>query len=500
MRIAVGGFLHESHSFAPLPTRYADFIRPGGFPPLAGGKALFAAVQGTSVPIAGAIVAAEEAGVDLVPLAWCFANPAGPVQDEAFERIAARICAPLSLALDEAPLDGVYLDLHGAAVVVSFPDAEGELLRRVRAIVGDVPITISLDPHANMTARMIELADAVVPFRTYPHIDMRAAGARAMHLLIARIRHGRPWARAFRQLDYWIPLPSQCTMIGPMQAAMAEREALASRNDVVELAFCFGFPYADFADCGVAIAAYAEDEAVAGATADAFHGWLVAHEAAFRLDIVSAEEAVAEAIRIAESANRPVVIADTQDNPGGGGHGDTTGLLGELIRQKARGAVLALINDAASASALHEAGEGGEVSLSLGGKSDGAPLAVTAKVLRLTDGRFVNTGPMGRGNPNDLGPCALIEVAPGLRVIVVSRKTQAYDQALFRHVGIEPADCAILALKSSVHFRADFQPIAEAVIVAAAPGPVAGDPAVFEFAHVRPGVRKRPMDNQASAA
>jgi len=496
MRIAVGGFLHESHSFAPMPTRYEDFIRPGGFPPLVGGEALFASVHGTSVPIAGAIETAREAGVALVPLAWCFANPAGPVQDEAFERIAARICAALSLALDEAPLDGVYLDLHGAAVVVSFPDAEGELLRRVRAIVGAVPITISLDPHANMTARMVELADAIVPFRTYPHVDMRAAGARAMRLLIERIGRSSPWERAFRQLDYWIPLPSQCTLIGPMQAAMAEREAIATRTAAVELAFCFGFPYADFPDCGVAIAAYAESRTVAEAAVDELHAWLARHEAAFALDIVTAEAAVAEAIRLAATADRPVVIADTQDNPGGGGHGDTTGLLAELIRQNATGAVLGLINDAESAAAIHAAGEGARVALSLGGKSDGAPLAVNALVLRATDGQFVNTGPMGRGNPNHLGPCALIEVADGVRVIVVSRKAQAYDQALFRHVGVEPSACRILALKSSVHFRADFQPIAEAVIVAAAPGPVVADPALLEFRNLRPGLRKRPMDNR----
>jgi microcystin degradation protein MlrC len=497
MRIAVGGFLHESHSFAPMPTRYEDFLRPGGFPPLVSGDALFEAVRGTSVPIAGAIQAAEEAGVTLVPLAWCFASPAGPVQDEAFERISARICAALSLALDEAPLDGVYLDLHGAAVVDSFADAEGELLRRVRAIVGTLPLTISLDPHANMTAAMVAQADAVVPFRTYPHVDMRAAGSRAMHLLMQRIDRKAPWQRAFRQLDYWIPLPSQCTLIGPMQSAMAEREAIAERTEAVELAFCFGFPYADFPDCGVAIAAYADTQTVAEAAVDEFHAWLVKHEALFKLDIVSAEEAVADAIKLAETAERPVVIADTQDNPGGGGHGDTTGLLAELIRQKARGVVFGLINDAESAQHIHAAGEGAELDLSLGGKSDGVPLPVHAKVLRITDGVFVNTGPMGRGNPNKLGPCALIEVAPDLRVIVVSRKTQAYDQALFRHVGVEPAECRILALKSSVHFRADFQPIAHSIIVAAAPGPVVADPATLDFQNLRPGLRKRPMDNRA---
>ena len=188
LRIAVGGFLHESHSFAPRPTIYADFLQPGGLPPFTAGDALVEAMRPRSVPLAGAIAAADEADVALIPLAWGFANPAGPVEDEAFERIAARICAPLSAALDEAPLDGVYLDLHGAAVVDSYPDAEGELLRRVRAIVGaEMPLTISLDPHANLTEQMVRLADAAVPFRTYPHVDMKAAGAQAMRLLLERI-------------------------------------------------------------------------------------------------------------------------------------------------------------------------------------------------------------------------------------------------------------------------------------------------------------------------
>ena len=154
-----------------------------------------------------------------------------------------------------------------------------------------------------------------------------------------------------------------------------------------------------------------------------------------------------------------------------------------------------MINDAEAASACHTAGVGARISLSLGGKSDGVPLAVAALVLKLTDGIYVNTGPMGKGNPADLGPCALIEVS-GVRVIVVSRKTQAYDQALFRHVGIEPSECKVLVLKSSVHFRADFQPIAEAVLVAAAPGPVLADPATLPFKNLRPGLRLRPLDNR----
>ncbi len=498
MRIAVGGFLHESHSFAPRPTRYIDFIRVGGFPPLVSGPALFTAVHGTSVPIAGAIEVAKSAAADLVPLAWGFANPAGPVQDEAFERISAMICAALSAALDATPLDGVYLDLHGAGVADSFPDMEGELLRRVRAIIGDLPLTISLDPHCNLTADMVARVDALVPFRTYPHIDMREAGAQAMRLLIERIARGKPWARAFRQVDFFIALPSQCTLVPPMLPVLAERAAIAERSGAAELAFCFGFPYADFDGCGVALAAYADTPGQADAAADALHAFITAREASFALAVVPAEQAVADAIRIAATASRPVVIADTQDNPGGGGHGDTTGLLAELIRQGAVGAVVALINDEESAAKLHAAGQGARVSLLLGGKSDDTPLQVTATVERLTDGRFTGTGPMAKGNPAALGPTALIEVAPGIRVIVVSRKMQALDQSLLRHIGIEPAQCKILVLKSSVHFRADFQPIAEAVIVATAPGPVVADPATLPFKHLRKGLRLRPMDNRTT--
>lgn len=495
LRIAVGGFMHESHSFAPRPTRYVDFVQPGGFPKLTVGAPLFAAVKGTSVPIAGAIERAE--GIELVPLAWCFANPAGPVQDEAFERIMGLMIAELSNALDKGPLDGIYLDLHGAAVADSFPDMEGEILRRVRAIVGDLPLTISLDPHCNLTAEMVERCDALVPFRTYPHVDMRAAGDQAMVLLVERIKRGKPWARAFRQVDFFIALPMQCTMVAPMAPVLEERARLGTVPGVAEVAYCFGFPYADFKDCGVALAAYADTQAQADAAVDALKAFIDAREATFAGAVLPADQVVAEAIRLSRGATKPVVIADTQDNPGAGGHGDTTGMLFELIRQKAEGAVLALINDDESAASCHAAGEGATVALSLGGKSDGVPIAVSAKVLKLTDGKFVGTGPMAKGNYADLGPCALIECG-GVRVIVVSRKMQALDQSLVRHVGIEPSACRILVLKSSVHFRADFQPIAEAVLVGAAPGPAVADPSELPFKNLRPGLRLRPMANRVS--
>jgi microcystin degradation protein MlrC len=325
---------------------------------------------------------------------------------------------------------------------------------------------------------------------------MKAAGALATKLLVQRIKRGKPWARAFRQVDFLIPLTMQCTLVSPMADVLARRAELAAAPGVAELGFCFGFPYADFPDCGVTVATYAENQAAADAAVDGLVAYLNSHEPDFAGSVVSAAEGVAQAIALAAGADKPVLLADTQDNPGGGGHGDTTGLLAELIRQDAQGAVLALINDAESASACHAAGEGATLALSLGGRSDGAPLAVTAAVERLSDGCFTCTGPMGAGNPADLGPSALVRVAPGVRVLVVTRKMQALDQALLRHIGVEPAEQRIIALKSSVHFRADFQPGAAAVIVVAAPGPVVADPATLPFTKLRPGLRLRPGANR----
>jgi microcystin degradation protein MlrC len=354
-----------------------------------------------------------------------------------------------------------------------------------------MPLTISLDPHANLTEAMIQLADVVVPFRTYPHVDLKESGARATRLLFDRIRRGRPWEKEFRRLDFWVPLGAQCTLMSPMQDVMTERASIARRSDCIELAFCFGFPYADFSGCGPALTVYGETRQQVEAAANEFLRFVNAREHQFTQDLLSPSAAIAEARRLATSSSGPIVIADTQDNPGGGGHGDTTELLAELVHQRAQGALLCLINDAQSATACHGAGVGATVSLSLGGKSDGMPYPCVARVERLTDGCFILTGPMGAGNPGNLGPTALIDI-DGVKVIVVTRKMQALDQAIIRHVGVEPSSCPILVLKSSVHFRADFGPIAGHVLVAVAPGPVVADPATLNFQHVPGHIRRRP--------
>ena len=488
-RIAIGGFQHETNTFAPSKADYAAFEAGGGWPGVQYGEPIFAAVEGANIPAAGAIQTLRSLGHTLVGTAWAAASPSAHVTADAFERIAGELVKRLRAAL---PVDGVYLDLHGAMVVETYDDGEGELLRRVREAVGPrIPVAASLDLHANVTQAMVEHADGLVAYRTYPHVDMAATGARAARLLDEIVRTGERPGRGFHQLPYLTGIPSQCSFIEPCKGIYEELGRLEAKTGSV-LSFTPGFPMADFADCGMAVFGYGSPEAVAalrGAVSDA--------EKDFALELHDAPDAVRRA-KSRGAPGAPVVLADTQDNPGAGGNGDTTGVLRSLIEQNAEEAVLGMLIDAASAKRAHEVGQGNTSVFSLGGLSripGDSALSGEFSVERLGDGRFTCTGPMFKGFRMTLGPMALLRsrAAPGVRVVLASRKCQAADQEMFRHVGVEPRKNRIVALKSSVHFRADFEPIAKEVLVVKSPGPALADPAEFKWTKLRKGVRLRPL-------
>jgi microcystin degradation protein MlrC len=259
--------------------------------------------------------------------------------------------------------------------------------------------------------------------------------------------------------------------------------------DAVSTSFTPGFPAADIADCGPAVFAYAATQEAADRAAERLLGLVVEAEPRFAGRIWSADEAVRHAM--SRKAGKPVVIADTQDNPGGGGTSDTTGMLASLVRNGAEDAAFGVMADPAAAAAAHEAGAGATIEIALGGRSGvpgDAPFQGRFEVEFLGDGNFTGTGPMWGGAKCRLGKMACLRIG-GVRVVVASKKLQAADQAIFRHVGVEPPQQRILVLKSSVHFRADFQPIAAEVLVAAAPGALPADPATLPFRKLRPGVR-----------
>ena len=493
-RIAIGGFQHETNTFAPSPADYAAFEAGGGWPGVQYGEPLFGAVAGANIPAAGAIDALRAAGHRLVGTAWAAASPSAAVTSDAYERIAGEMLKRLRDAL---PVDGVYLDLHGAMVSEGFDDGEGELLRRVREAVGPrVPVVASLDLHCNFTRAMFAGADAFVAYRTYPHVDMAETGARAARLLDSMLRGGARLAGAWRGFEYLTGIPSQCSFIEPCKGLYADLAALEKKFDT-SLSFTPGFPMADFAECGMAVQAYGTDAQRVEQAVQELHGRVADAEKDFALNLHLPDEAVRRA-GARGAPGRPVVLADTQDNPGAGGNGDTTGLLRALIGQRAEGAALGLLIDKDAAAKAHAAGQGATLGFSLGGKSripGDAPFEGEFTVERLGDGKFTCTGPMFKGFRMTLGSMALLRStsAPGVRVVLASRKVQAADQEMFRHVGIEPVEERILALKSSVHFRADFEPIAREVLVVKAPGPALADPAEFKWTKLRKGVRLRPL-------
>lgn len=498
MRIAVGGFQHETNTFAPIKADFEKFARTDGWPGLSHGPQMLAAIDGVHIPITGAVTELTGAGAELVPLSWCSAPPSAHVTEDAYERIAGGLIEGLRRAIEaEGPVDGVYLDLHGAMVTEHLEDGEGELLRRLRDLIGpDVPVAVSLDLHANVTEAMVRHADLLDIYRTYPHVDMGETGARAAAGLLELVATHRKPAKALRKLDFLIPLNWGCTELAPMDRLYGETlpEMLARSGDLSALAVACGFPQADIREVGPAVVAYGADQRTADAAADAMASAIRDAQTQFGEPIYDPDDAVAEALRrVKAGASKPIVIADTQDNPGGGGPGDTTGMLRALLKAEARGAVLAMLIDPESAERAHVLGEGASGGFELGGRRypGDASLKTQARVEKLGDGRFTATGPMWGGARMQLGPMALLDV-DGVRVILASREMQAGDQSMFRHLGLEPSEQPILVLKSSVHFRADFQPIAEVVLTAAAPGPVIADPATLDYRRIRDGVRRRP--------
>ncbi len=499
-RIAVGGFQHETNTFAPQRATWDDFLRADAWPGFVRGPELIAAVEGFNIPIAGAVKALQGLGHDPVPLCWCSAPPSSYVERDAYEKVAGWIVEDLR---SQGPFDAVYLDLHGAMVAEHVEDGEGELLRRVRAVVGEaVPVVASLDFHTNMTPEMVRHASAMVGYRTYPHIDMAATGARAAELLDRLLKDRRPLYKAYRQIHFLIPLVWQCTLNEPTRGVfdlIGEIEAGgASHNQgIVSITHTPGFPPADIAQCGPALVVYGHDREAAELAADRIAAAIRAREPEFAGRLYTPDEAVAEALRIAAGATRPVVLADIQDNPGAGGTSDTVGLLRALIAHKAAGAAIGMIVDPGAAEAAAAAGAGAMLGRGIGaaiGYAGETPVAADWRIVRVESGDFVGSGPMYGGARFHIGPMALLrDEASGVLAVLASKRIQAVDQEMFRHVGVEPAETPILALKSTVHFRAHFQPIAEAVLVVQSPGAHVTDPAELPYRHLRRGVRLRPM-------
>jgi len=493
--IAIAGFQHETNTFSPDLATYAEFMKEDSWPGLTEKNDIIARLKNMNLPMAGFIEAASiNKNIVLHPIVWASAEPCGYVTQDAFDKIATKICDGIA---DIKSLDGIYLDLHGAMVAQNSQDGEGELLRRIRQLVGpSLPIVVSLDLHANISPAMVELCSAIAIFRTYPHLDMADSGARA-YALLQHLSAGQPLQKNMRQLPFLVPLTSQCTDLEPCKSIYQTLEQLNNTNEsLISLDFALGFPAADTYDCGPCLVAYGTDQKTADTAINTIATIVLEQEAALSQTLYSADAAAKKATKATLNNSQLVVIADAQDNPGAGATSNTTGVLRALLNHKAKQAYVAVLNDAEVTSQAHKQGLGTRFQAELGGHNgvfNDQPLHCKLEVCQLADGNFEFEGEMYHGITAQLGPMALLKVIEeGSDVYVITgiNRVQCLDLAILRHLNVDPQTASIIAVKSSVHFRADFSPIADEILVVASPGHHPCELESVLYKYLRDGMRR----------
>lgn len=483
VRIAVAGFMHETNTFAEHLTPLSDFERSGGFPGLMTGQQVIGTLRTAAVGTGGFITAAEAAGdVELVPLLWTFPQPSGTIEQSAFETVVGMLLERLREA---GPLDGLLLELHGAMVTEKYPDAEGELLRRLREIVGpELPIIATLDLHANISPEMVERTTTLLGYDTYPHVDALERGQEALQLMRRTcLGEIRPTA-ALAQIPMLIAAPRQCTLLSPMQDLMAVVHECEQRPGILAITFSGGFAFADTPVTGASMVVTTDnDPELAAETARELAARVWDRREEFRLELTPVREAIDWAL----ANGGPVILADGSDNPGGGTPCDGTVMLQEMVEADVPNSTVCLIVDPEAVAEAWEAGVGQTLTLTLGGKTDkfhGEPLTLTGTVRLLSDGNYVNEGPMFTGLPIARGR-TVVFVVGGIEVILAERRAQPYDAQALRSLGIEPTERLLIGLKSAVHFRAHYGPMAKRVFDLATPGIHSPDIAQYTYHHLR---------------
>jgi microcystin degradation protein MlrC len=490
-RIAMAGFSHETNTFSPLPTTYDTFTTKGEVQRGILEAKDLQALRGQKLNNAycGFYEVADTSGYDVVPLMSASATPSGAVSMDAFDQITSQITSMLK---EQGPFDGLFLGLHGAMVYQSpqgYQDGETEILRRVRAVVGEIPVVASLDLHGNIPSETVDLASGLVGFRTYPHVDVYETGRRCARLM-RYIIEGKPLYKSYRQMPFLIPISSMSTNTQPAGDLYKQVNALENTPGIISVTFMEGFPPADIYDAGPSIFVYADSQSAADEEAEALYSAIMGQETQFTSRLIDVERAVQRALPLSLTTNKPVILADVQDNAGAGSTSDTPWILEALVEYSAQDAALGIMYDPEAARIAHESGEGSSVHLGLGGKltPGQSPYEADYHVEKLFEGEFTATGPMAGGRRVNLGKMAQLRIH-GVRVVVSSVRTQALDQSYFRMVGIEPSEMKILVLKSSNHYRADFEPISSAIIPVAAPAAMIDDPQQIPYKNLRPGVR-----------
>lgn len=479
MRIAIAGILHESNTFNPLPTDRAAFAAQS----LAFGRDLVGEWRDAHHEIGGFLEAAKVEGFEPLPLLVAAAVPAGPVTDAVFDELTRDLTDRLCR---DRP-DGLLLALHGAMVAASHPDADGEVLARLRAAVGpDLPIAVTLDLHGNISERLVALSTLAVAYRTCPHVDQRECGRRAAALLVRTLRGEVRPCQALAKPPLSINIMAHDTSTEPLHGFMAAARALEDKPGILAASLLPGFAYADVPQMGPSVIVVGDgDKALAEAEADRLGQGLWDAREQFAARLPDAAAAVAQALR---AERLPVVLVDTGDNVGGGSAADGTVLLAELLRQGATDSVVCLFAPE-EVQRCRAAGLDANVRLRVGGKVDrlhGDPVDVAGRVRVLHDGDYVE--PLARHGGrrvNHMGPTALVELPGHNLLVLTTQRHPPFSLGQLTCLGIDPARQRILVVKAAIAYKAAYGPVAGTVIPVDTPGLTAVNPARFTYRHVR---------------
>jgi microcystin degradation protein MlrC len=481
MRILAAMMKHETNTFSPVPTDLARFQAWG----LYEGDAVPPAYRNTNHPLAAYLDLAEERGAEIVTPVAAEAMPSGIVQRETYAYLTHRI---LDALRDDGPFDCAMLDLHGAMAAEQAWDAEGEFLAEMRRIAPDLPIAVTLDMHGNITQQVVDNCTCLIGYKHYPHTDMYEVGRRIGQILLDSLD-----GKCRPVMSYGIlPLLAQTLRMGtadhpmgPLQQMTREEEA---HPRVLAASVFGGFPMTDVPVAGLsAIVVTDADQDLADEARDRLLSWAWQE----REEFVYRHEPIGQAIARAREVNdAPIVLLDHADNVGSGGTSDSMVVIKELLAQGVEDCAIATVWDPQAVAIMRDAGAGATVTLDLGGKSDmpsigvkGEPLRLTGRVRSLSDGEWIVRGPMYTGAKVKTGPTAVFETN-GLLIVVTSLHHEPWDAGIFTNNGIDPNHCRYLLIKSRIHYRAGFAPIAKATFTLDGAGVTTSDNAILTYEHL----------------
>lgn len=487
MRLLIAQMLHETNTFSPVPTDLQRFaLSAGEVPPC--GEAAVAAFRGTGTATGAFIDAAQQAGAQFELVLGAHAAPSGPVHDDAFDWMCTRITD----AVRRGGWDGILLDLHGAMVTQTHEDGEGELLRRIRAVDAKTPIAVAYDMHANIYRDMVELAQVVAGYQTYPHVDMYETGVRAARGLLRLLRGDARPTMAWGRVPMIPHVMRQSSLDEPNRSLQARAQEMEAQGALCASLFV-GFPHADIENAGLSVVVVTDnDEALARRLRDELlqKAWDTRAQWVYRPEPLV--DSVARAQRTATSVEGgPVVLLDHYDNAASGGTMDTTAVLAEVLRQGLKDVAFFAIFDPQAVREALAAGVGARVRLQVGGKMKmprmphvSEPVWLEGTVKTLSAGKYRCKGPMSAGARQDMGLAAVIDTG-AVEVALISRHVEPFDINALITLGIDPLQKKFVLLKSRVHWRAGMGLIAKATVECAGAGACTSDYSELKFEHLR---------------